>query len=112
MATHDLDFELQRFVEEHPQGWGHEEWLGFLSHLAAEGHDTTDPDGIGLALEHRRLVRVLQNMEIKGLGPKRIEAIANRYGTLWNLMAASPEEVAELPGIPRSLAEQILEVLQ
>jgi excinuclease UvrABC nuclease subunit len=72
----------------------------------------SDSDGIGLALESERLAQVLRRMEIKGLGPKRIEALANHYGTLWNLMVASSEDVATLPNINRDLAEQILAVLQ
>ncbi len=112
MAAHDLNPEIRRFAEEHPQGWGHDEWLDFLSSLAASGHDVSDSSGIGLALEHHRLALILQRMEIKGLGKKRIEAVADRFGTLWNLMNASAEEVAQLPSIPRSLAEQILDVLQ
>ncbi len=112
MPTDNLDFELRRYVEEHPEGWGHDQWLGFLAYLSENGHDVSDSDGLGLALEHLRLVRVLQHMEIKGLGAKRVQAIADRFGTLWNLMAASPEDVAQIPSIPRGLAEQILDVLQ
>jgi hypothetical protein len=112
MPNHQLDFELRRYVDEHPEGWGHDQWLGFLRYLSEDGHDVSHSDALGLALEHLRLVKVLEHMEIKGLGPKRIEAIAKRYGTLWNLMAASPDDVASLPSVNRSLAEQILEVLQ
>ena len=112
MTDKALDQELLRFAQEHPQGWGHQEWLGLLAHLGAEGFDVSDPDGIGLGLEHHRLALVLRRMEIKGLGPRRIEALAYRFGTLWNLMTAPLDDVAQVPGVPRSLAEQVLDVLQ
>ncbi len=112
MATDHLEPELFRFAQEHPEGWSHDDWLAFLHLLSESGHDVTDSDGIGLALEHHRLALILKRMEIKGLGPKRIEALANRFGTLWNLMSATPEDLAGVPGIPRSLAEQVLDVLQ
>jgi hypothetical protein len=113
MSTHaDLASEMERFVEEHPNGWDHDGWTGFLTHLANEGHDVWDRDGIGLGLERVRLVQVLNRMEVKGLGLKRTEAIADHFGTLWNLMCASSEEVARATGIPRALAEQISDVLQ
>lgn len=108
----ELDFEIRRFVHEHPHGWSHDEWTGVTHHLAHLGHDVTDLDGLGLRLEHERLVQVLERMEIKGLGPKRTKAIANHFGTLWNLMSASHEEVAKSSGIPVALANQISDVLQ
>jgi len=112
MTDNTLDQELLQFAQEHPEGWSHEDWLGLLAHLGSRGHDVSDSDGIGLGLEHHRLALVLRRMEIKGLGPKRIEALADRFGALWNLMSASPDDVARVPGVPRSLAEQVLDVLQ
>ncbi len=112
MSKVEMDAEISRFVSEHPEGWNHEQWSDFLHHLSEAGHDVGDSDSIGLALETERLTRILREMEIKGLGPKRIEGLAGHFGTLWNLMSASREEVAGLPNIPERLAEQILDVLQ
>ena len=109
MPTGDLTSEISRFSAEHPDGWGHEDWLGFLHRLSEAGHDVEDGDGIGLALENHRLSGVLRGMEIKGLGPKRIQALAGHFGMLWNLRNASPEDLAQLPSVSRSLAEQILD---
>jgi len=112
MQNKDLAAEISRFSSEHPEGWGHDEWQGFLHQLSESGYDTSDADGIGLALESQRLTRVLQGMDIKGLGPKRIVCITDHFGTLWNLMSASADDLAQLPSVSRPLAEQILEVLQ
>jgi len=112
MATDNLLPQLRAFVQSHPHGWSHDEWLGLLYHLAQNGIDTHDEGHIGLALERERLLHTLGNLEIKGLGPKRREALANRFGSLWGLMEASPEEIADVPGIQRSLAEQLADVLQ
>ena len=112
MAEKDFLRELRSFVMEHPQGWTHDEWLGFLYHLSKQGISTDDEDRIGAALERERLAHTLGKLTIKGLGPKRREALATRFGTLYRLMEASPEEIAEVPGVPRSLADQISEVLQ
>lgn len=112
MPTKELAAEIRRFSSEHPQGWGHDEWLDLLHTLSEEGHDISDGDAIGLTLESERLSQVLRRMELNGLGPKRVDALAEHFGTLWNLMSATPEELAQLPNVSRLLAEQILEVLQ
>jgi len=112
MTTDPFSREIRYFVREHPHGWSHDEWLMFLYHLSQTGVDTEDEAAIGMALERERLTHTLGNMEIKGLGPKRREALASRFGTLWDLMEASPEEISRVPGVPRSLATQIAEVLQ
>lgn len=111
ISQHLLD-ELNRFLDGHPQGWGHDEWLGLLHHLSEAGLGIQDESSIGLALERERLTRVLGNLEIKGLGPKRKEALVDRFGALWRLMEASAEEIAQVPGIPRPIANQISDVLQ
>jgi len=112
MATDTFTQEIRRFVQEHPHGWRHDEWLGFLYHLSMNGISTENEAAIGLALERERLSRTLGNMEIKGLGPKRRETLAAHFGSLWNLMEASPEDIARVSGLPRALADQISEVLQ
>ena len=112
MSTDKFMLELRRFAEDHPQGWGHGEWEGLLNRLASAGFDVSDCDRVGLDLERVRLCQTLKRMEVKGLGAKRINVIANRFGTLWNLRNASPEDVSQLPSVPRSMAGQILDTLQ
>lgn len=112
MATDRLTRELRVFVKEHLHGWSHDEWLGLLFYLSESGIDTADEAALGLALERERLTQILANLDIKGLGPKRREALATRFGTLWALMEASPEEIAEVPGVLPALARQISDVLQ
>jgi hypothetical protein len=108
MISDALHKELRRFVRDHPHGWGHDDWLRLLFHLSENGVDTANEDAIGLALEGERLKNTLANLGVKGLGPKRIEAVADRYGTVWNLKDASWEAVAELPGIPETLARELV----
>ncbi len=79
MTTDKLMLELRRFAEEHPQGWGHDDWLGLLDSLASQGHDVADRDGVGAALERERLRHTLQRMEMKGLGPKRMDALGEPF---------------------------------
>ena len=50
----------------------------------------------------------LKQRGIPGLGRKRIESIANRFGTLYELQNATVEEVARVPGMNRALAEKVL----
>jgi len=112
MAFNDLATEIQCFVDEHPGGWNHDDWLGFLHTLSEGGHDTSDSDAIGLALERERLSQHLEGMKIKGLGSKRIAALAGHFGTQWNFRSASQDEFAQIPKVPRAMAEQILEALR
>ncbi len=112
MATDTLISHLRSFVQEHPHGWSHDEWLGLLFHLSQNGIDTGNEDAIGLALERERLLHTLGNLSIQGLGPKRREALATHFGSLWNLMEATPDEIAGVPGLHRTLAHQISDVLQ
>lgn len=112
MASDNLLRELRSFVQEHPHGWSHDEWLGLLFHLSQKGIDTGDEEAIGRALERERLLHTLGNLGIQGLGPKRREALALHFGTLWNLMEATPDEIAGVQGLHRSLAHQIADVLQ
>lgn len=114
MARHHDGFRgrLRDFVEEHRQGWSHHEWLELLAELTDEGVDTTDPDRIGSALEHERVMTVLETLEVKGLGPKRREALAGRFGRLWDLKKATPEDFTRLPSFHRGLAEALHEALR
>ena len=50
--------------------------------------------------------------EIAGVGPKRKKAIMSHFGSLKKLRAASPEEIAEVKGVPASVAQDIWEELR
>jgi excinuclease ABC subunit C len=45
--------------------------------------------------------------EIPGVGPKRKKAIMRHFGSLKRLRAASPEQIAEVKGVPAQVAEDI-----
>jgi excinuclease ABC subunit C len=45
--------------------------------------------------------------EIPGVGPKRTKAIMRHFGSLKRLRAASPEQIAEVKGVPAQVAEDI-----
>ena len=100
--------QLNAFVESHPTGWNHEEWLSLLADLGQEGTDVSNPDEIGQELEKTRVMFELRRREVPGLGRKRMEAIANRFGTIRELQNASLEEMARIPGMNRALADKIL----
>jgi excinuclease ABC subunit C len=54
---------------------------------------------------HVRLSASLASL--RGVGPRRVEALGDHFGTLWALRHASVEEIAAVPGVPRALAERI-----
>ena len=99
--------DIRSFVREHFHGWNHDEWMGFIHGLAHAGHDVSDPDGIGLALEQERLRSTLRSWGITGLGPKRIDAVARAYGSLQNLKGADGTAVAERAGLPKQVANEV-----
>ena len=103
--------QLRTFVQAHPGGWNHHDWLALLAALTDAGVDTSEPDRIGLELEHERILTVLETVDIKGLGPKRREALADRFGRLLDLCHASPEEIAELPSFHMGLAAAVHDAL-
>ncbi len=103
----DLRGEIRAFLDEHPHGWSHDAWTGFLGNLQTAGYRTSDPEMIGRELEAARLHRVLDAKNIRGLGPRRRSALVDRFGRLWNLRQASVEQIAEVAGINRNLAEQV-----
>ena len=105
--TDTLRLDLRAFAQARPAGWGHDDWLSFLDVLKERGHDTSDTDAIGLQLERERLAVVLS--EVQGLGPRRVESLVTRFDTVWSLRHASVDDVAAVQGIPRSLAERIVE---
>ncbi len=45
--------------------------------------------------------------EIPGVGPKRKKAIMRHFGSLKRLRAASPEQIAEVKGVPEQVAQDI-----
>lgn len=103
-----LDQAVDAFVADHPEGWNHSDWLKFLDHLEGDGLDS-DPAVIGMALERTRLAALLNARKIKGLGPRRIEAVVDRFGTLWNARQAKAEDFAAISTIPSGLAEALEE---
>ncbi len=107
-----MEQHLVAFAESHPDGWDHQAWLGLLGDLEAHGIDVSDPERIGLELERVRLAEELRRRKISGLGPKRIEAIVDRFQTLWRLRQAEAEEVAEIGTIPSALAEKVAEAIR
>jgi len=106
----DLREDLRAFVQARPGGWGHEDWLAFLDHLRERGHDTSDPDAVGLQLERERLWAVLGR--VQGMGPRRVQTVVDRYDTIWSAHQANVDELATLPGMNRSLAEKVRQALQ
>jgi excinuclease ABC subunit C len=48
---------------------------------------------------------------VPGLGETRRKALLRHFGSLKRLAAASPEEIAEVPGIGRRTAESLLAAL-
>ena len=73
------------FIESHPEGWGHDQWLGLLAELEEMGFDVSDPTAIGHEMESQRLAWELRRRGVPGLGPKRIDAVVEHFGTLWSL---------------------------
>lgn len=103
---------LRDFVQEHEKGWNHHEWLELLAELTDAGVDTSHPETIGSALEEERVLAFLEGANVKGLGPKRREALAGRFGKMWDLKHASVDEIAELPSFHRGLAEELHKALR
>lgn len=107
-----MDQHLTAFLEAHPEGWGHNEWLGLVEQLERAGFEIGDTDAIGLALEKRRLAWELRKRHVPGLGPKRIDAVVDRFSTLWSLRQADAEQLAEIKTIPGELAERVVEAVR
>jgi len=103
--------EIRNFVHDHFDGWGHEDWLSLLHRLGQEGHDVSDPDAIGLVLEQERIRQTLKECKVKGLGPKRIDSVANAFGTLNDLRQVPGPELAHRVGIPSKVAQDLIDSL-
>lgn len=104
-----LQADLRAFALARPAGWGHEDWVGFLSELGTRGHDVSDAEGIGARLEQERLAVVLGS--VAGLGPKRVQSMVDRFHTLWSLRHAGVDEIAAVPGMTRPLASRVADDL-
>ncbi|MHB1017277.1 MAG: excinuclease ABC subunit UvrC [Coriobacteriia bacterium] len=50
--------------------------------------------------------------EISGVGPKRKKALLKHFGGIRKLRAASAEEIADVPGVTRDVAEAVAEALR
>ncbi len=50
--------------------------------------------------------------EVRGIGPARAELLAEMFGDLDSLLAASPEEVSTRTGLPADLAGEVLDHLR
>jgi len=110
--TNGFRAQLRAFVDGHPHGWSHHEWLELLAALTDEGVDTTEPDQIGAALEQERVLAFLEGLGLKGLGPKRREALAAHFGRLWDLRHASADEIGQIPSFHPGLAEALHKALR
>lgn len=91
-ATTALQLELNQFVATHAEGWSHAEWLQLLDRLRSLGIPA-DSDKVGAQLEKTRLAAVLRSKQVPGLGPRRIEALVDRFQTLWSFRHASTDDI-------------------
>lgn len=102
-----MSTDIQAFVRDNMEGWNHDEWMGFIQHLGESGYDVSDQDGIGLTLEQERLRSLLRNWGVKGLGPKRIEALTYAYASLENMKGTDGPGIAERTGLPKQVAKEV-----
>jgi hypothetical protein len=100
----DLRSDLREFISSRPEGWSHDDWTGLLGRLGERGHDVSNPDQVGMALERERLASVLERVE--GLEGHQVEALTDRFQTLWSFRHASTDDVASTAGIDPGLAER------
>jgi len=104
--------QLRGFVTGHREGWTHHDWLELLAQLTDAGVDTSNPDAIGTALEQERVLAYLEALDVKGLGPRRREAVAERFPRLWDLKHASVDALTEIPTFHRGLAKALHNALR
>lgn len=102
---------INTFIESHPDGWNHGQWLELLSELENDGVDVSEPAVVGLALERERMAWELQSLSVQGLGPKRIQTLVETFNTSWNLRHATATEIAASKTIPQALADKVFEAL-
>lgn len=106
----DLRKDLRDFASARPEGWSHDDWLTFLEHLKSRGHNITEREEIGRALEKERLDLALEG--VQGLQPKGRKSLVERFGNVWSLRDADPDEVSRRGGVDRSVADRIREHLR
>jgi excinuclease ABC subunit C len=85
------------------------EALFLLQHLRDEAHR--------FAVTYHRTVRERRALaspldEVPGIGPARKKALLRRFGSVRRLAAATPEEVAQTPGVGAALATVIVDRLR
>ncbi len=102
-----LDAELKDFVAEHIHGWDHQDWHRLMGRLGADGYDVSDTAALGLRLERAHILATLERLDLRGVGPKRRERLADHYPSLWQLRQASVDELAAVPTINRVVAETV-----
>ncbi|SEH45036.1 Excinuclease ABC subunit C [Olsenella sp. KH1P3] len=65
---------------------------------------------------HRELRTKAQSVsildDIEGVGPKRKKAIMRHFGSMKRLRSASPEEIAQVKGVPDSIAQAVWQELR
>jgi hypothetical protein len=101
----DLRKDLREFASARPQGWDHDDWLAFLENLQTRGHNISDREAIGVALEKERLHIALGGL--KGIGPQKRQSLVDYYGNLWQLRHADVDEIARVGNLQRKDAERI-----
>ncbi len=60
---------------------------------------------------HRKAATHSRLDDVPGIGPKRKKALLQHFGSLKAIREASVEEIAQVPGLNRELAERVKEVL-
>jgi excinuclease ABC subunit C len=86
----------------------HSEELRLITLIRNEAHRTA----IGFHRKTRDRDSLRSSLDdIPGVGPNRKRALLSHFGSVNGLRAASPDQLAQVPGIPLGLAEKILEFL-
>ena len=60
-------------------------------------------------LERERINVLLS--KVPGLGPQRVNALAEKFESVWRLREASAEEIASAARLPRELSKRVVEAL-
>jgi hypothetical protein len=105
----DLRSDLREFAKGRPQGWNHEEWLGFIEQLRGKGHNINDQEAIGSMLERERIGVLLE--KVPGLGAQRIRSLAEAFGNVWRLREADADQIARTAKLPRDVAQRVVDTL-